>query len=95
MRKMHFLLRAKALVAFPGGFGTFDELFQTLTLRQTDKMQKIPIILFGREYWQNAVNFEYLADSGTIDDRDLDLFRYADTPREARDMIQKYHALYG
>lgn len=94
MRKMHFLLRAQALVAFPGGFGTFDELFQTLTLRQTGKMQKIPIILFGRDYWERAVDFQFLADSGMISDHDLDLFRFANTPNEAWEMILEYHARY-
>ncbi len=91
MRKFHFLLRAKALVVFPGGFGTFDELFDALTLRQTHRMQDIPIIIFGREYWEKAVDFRFLADEGTIDDEDLDLFRYAETPQEAWDMIRQFH----
>ena len=83
IRKLHFLLRAKALVVFPGGFGTLDELFDALTLRQTGRMQDIPIIMFGREYWEQVINFQFLADEGTIDDHDLDLFRYAETPQEA------------
>jgi uncharacterized protein (TIGR00730 family) len=87
MRKLHFLLRAKALVAFPGGFGTFDELFDALTLRQTGRMQAIPIILFGREYWQQAVNFQFLADQGTIADEDLDLITYAESAAEAWKLI--------
>lgn len=91
MRKMHFLLRAKALVVFPGGYGTFDELFEVLTLRQTKRMQKIPVILFGREFWQHAVDFAFLADEGTIDDEDLDLFRYADSAEEAWEMIRQFH----
>lgn len=91
MRKMHFLLRAKALVVFPGGYGTFDELFEVLTLRQTKRMQKIPVILFGREFWQQAVDFAFLADEGTIDDEDLDLFRYADSAEEAWEMIRQFH----
>lgn len=91
MRKMHFLLRAKALVVFPGGYGTLDELFEVLTLRQTKRMQKIPVILFGREFWQQAVNFDFLADEGTIDDEDLDLFRYADSAEEAWEMIRQFH----
>lgn len=91
MRKMHFLLRAKALVVFPGGYGTFDELFEVLTLRQTKRMQKIPVILFGREFWQQVVNFEFLADEGTIDDEDLDLFQYADSAEEAWEMIRQFH----
>lgn len=89
IRKLHFLLRAKALVAFPGGFGTFDELFDALTLRQTGRMQAIPIVLFGREYWQRAVDFQFLADQGTITDEDLKLFGYAETAAEAWEMIQK------
>jgi len=91
IRKLHFLLRAKALVIFPGGFGTIDEMFDALTLRQTGRMQHIPIILFGRHYWQRAIGFEFLADEGTIDDRDLDLFHFADTPEEAWRMIQDFH----
>ena len=89
MRKLHFLLRAKALVAFPGGFGTFDELFDALTLRQTGRMQAIPIVLFGREYWQHAVNFQFLADQGAIDDADLKLIDYAETAAEAWEIIQR------
>ncbi|MGW8256140.1 MAG: LOG family protein [Thermoguttaceae bacterium] len=91
VRKFHFLLRAKALVVFPGGFGTIDELFDALALRQNKRMQEIPIILFSREYWQKAINFSFLADAGTIDDCDLDLFRYAETAEEAWQMIQKFH----
>jgi uncharacterized protein (TIGR00730 family) len=91
MRKLHFLLRAKAMVAFPGGFGTLDELFETLTLRQTRRMQEIPIILFGREYWEKAVKFQFLADEGTIDDQDLDLISYAETPEEAWQIIRQFH----
>lgn len=91
LRKFHFLLRAKALAVFPGGFGTIDELFDALTLRQTHRMQQIPIILFGREYWEKAINFPFLADEGTIDDADLDLFRYAESAEEAWDMIRRFH----
>ena len=91
IRKFHFLLRAKALVVFPGGFGTLDELFDALTLRQTGRMQNIPIIIFGREYWERVIDFRYLADEGTIDDRDLDLFRYAETAEQAWEMIAKFH----
>ena len=89
MRKLHFLLRAKALVAFPGGFGTFDELFDALTLRQTGRMQAIPIILFGREYWSQAINFQFLADQGTIADADLNLIGFAETAAEAWELIRK------
>lgn len=91
LRKFHFLLRAKALVVFPGGFGTLDELFDALTLRQTSRMQHIPIIMFGREYWQRVVDFQYLADEGAIDDEDLDLFRFAETAEEAWEMIWQFH----
>jgi uncharacterized protein (TIGR00730 family) len=91
IRKFHFILRAKALVVFPGGFGTLDELFDALTLRQTNRMQHIPIIMFGREYWRHALDFQYLADEGTIDDEDLGLFSYADTPEEAWETIRRFH----
>ncbi len=91
LRKFHFLLRAKALVVFPGGFGTLDELFDALTLRQTQRMQQIPIILFGREYWDRVIDFQFLADEGCIDDEDLDLFRFAETPEEAWEMIRRFH----
>ncbi len=78
MRKMHLAMRANALVVFPGGFGTFDELFELLTLRQTDKAPRIPIVLFDRAYWNSVVNFESLIEHGTIDRADLDLFGYAE-----------------
>ena len=91
MRKLHFLLRAKALVAFPGGFGTFDELFDALTLRQNGRMQKLPVILFGPEYWRRAVNFQYLADQGVISDEDLDLLNFADTAEEAWGIIRRFY----
>jgi uncharacterized protein (TIGR00730 family) len=91
LRKMHFLLRAKALVIFPGGFGTLDELFDALTLRQTNRMQEIPIILFGREYWDKVVDFKFLADEGTISDRDLELVEYTESPQEAWELIEDFH----
>ena len=91
IRKLHFLLRAKALVVFPGGYGTLDELFDAMTLRQTGRMQDIPIIIFGRDYWERVIDFQFLADEGTIDDKDLDLFRYAETAEEAWEMIQAFH----
>jgi uncharacterized protein (TIGR00730 family) len=91
LRKMHFLLRAKALVVFPGGFGTLDELFDALTLRQTGRMQAIPIILFGREYWDRVIDFQFLADEGVIADEHLDLLSYAETPQEAWDIIARFH----
>ncbi len=79
------------MVVFPGGYGTLDELFDAMTLRQTGRMQDIPIIIFGRDYWEKVIDFQYLADEGTIDDEDLDLFRYADTAEEAWEMIQAFH----
>ena len=91
LRKMHFLLRAKALVIFPGGFGTLDELFDALTLKQVGRMQDIPIILFGREYWKQVINFEFLADEGVIRDEHLDLIDYAETPAEAWSIIEDFH----
>ncbi len=92
IRKLHFLLRAKGLVVFPGGYGTLDELFDTLTLMQTGRMQDVPVIMVGREFWENVVDFQYLADEGTIDDRDLDLFSFAETAQEAWDTITAFHA---
>ncbi len=89
IRKLHFVLRAKALVAFPGGFGTLDELFDALALRQTGRMQAIPIILFGREYWRHVIDFQFLADQGTIADADLDLVSYAETAAEAWEIIRR------
>ena len=83
MRKMHLAMRANALVVFPGGFGTFDELFEILTLEQTGKAPPTPIVLFGRSYWQQVVNFEALVEHETIAARDLDLFDYADDAEEA------------
>ncbi len=91
MRKFHFILRAAALVIFPGGFGTLDELFNTLCLRQTSRMQEIPIILFGRSYWESIINFQQLADEGVVADEHLNLFDYAETPEEAWKIITDYH----
>ena len=91
LRKMHFLMRAKALVVFPGGFGTLDELFDALTLRQTQRMQAIPIILFGREYWNRVIDFQFLADEGVIADEHLDLISYAEMPEEAWNIITRFH----
>ena len=88
LRKMHFLLRAIALVVFPGGYGTLDELFETLTLIQTKKLRPLPVLLFGKEYWQRIIDFEALVDEGAIDPQDLDLFQYVETPREAWDIIK-------
>ena len=91
IRKMHFLLRAKALVCFPGGFGTLDELFTTLTLRQTGRMQEIPIILYSKDYWDGIINFQFLADEGVIQDSHLDLFQYAESPAETWRIIKDFH----
>jgi len=87
IRKMHLLMRAKSLVAFPGGFGTLDELFETLTLIQTGKVQPIPVLLFGKSFWERIVNFNALVEEGTISARDLELFNYVDTAEEAWEMI--------
>jgi uncharacterized protein (TIGR00730 family) len=93
IRKMHFLLRAKGLVAFPGGFGTLDELFEVLTLRQVNRMQPVPVILYGREYWDQLIDFQFLADEGTIRDEHLSLMSYAETPQEAWEIIRSYYRL--
>lgn len=92
MRKMHFLLRAKALVAFPGGFGTFDELFEALTLRQTGRMQHLPVVLFGEKFWRDTINFQNLVDLGLISKGDLELFSFAKTAEEAWNYIDAYYA---
>ncbi len=91
IRKMHFLMRAVALVAFPGGFGTFDEVFETLTLIQTGKITRIPVILFGREFWERAVDFAFLAREGTISREDLGLFEYAETAEEVCEKITRFY----
>lgn len=95
LRKMHFMMRAKAMVAFPGGYGTMDELFEALTLVQTQKVKSLPVILFGKEFWSRAIDFEFLRDEGVIGPNDLDLFRYAETAQEAWDMIQDYYRQRG
>jgi len=91
MRKMHFLMRARALVVFPGGFGTFDELFDALTLRQTNRMQEIPILLYGSEYWKRAIDFQFLADEAVIRDEHLDLIQFVDSPESAWHAIYEFH----
>jgi uncharacterized protein (TIGR00730 family) len=90
LRKLHFLLRAKALVVFPGGFGTIDELFDALTLRQTRRMQEIPIVMVGREYWERVLDLQFLADEGIISDGDLGLIQYAETPQEILAAIRQF-----
>ena len=87
IRKMHFLMRAVALVAFPGGFGTLDELFEALTLIQTGKIKPIPIILLGETYWKRFINFEMLVEEGCINATDLQLIRYAETAQQAWQII--------
>ncbi|HEX8056060.1 MAG TPA: TIGR00730 family Rossman fold protein [Novosphingobium sp.] len=93
LRKMHFLLRARAVAVFPGGFGTFDEFFELLTLIQTGKMQPIPILLFGREYWDRVVNFEAMAEEGVINANDTDLFHWVETADEAWAKIVEFYDL--
>ncbi len=92
IRKMHFLMRAVALVSFPGGLGTLDELFEALTLTQTRKIRRRPIILVGREFWQSLINFDVLVDHGVINPEDRELFQYAETAEEAWEAIK---AAYG
>ncbi len=90
IRKMHFLMRAKAICVFPGGFGTMDETFEALTLIQTGRMQRVPFLLFGREFWEGIINWDALADAGTISAEDLDLFRFVETAQEAMDLIENW-----
>jgi uncharacterized protein (TIGR00730 family) len=91
LRKMHFLLHARALAAFPGGFGTFDELFELLTLIQTGKIEPIPVLLFGREFWERVVNFEALVEEGVVSERDLGIFTYVETAQEAWDVVRHFY----
>ena len=93
IRKMHFLLRAKAIVCFPGGFGTLDELFTVLTLRQTGRMQEVPIILYGKDYWDGIIDFQFLADQAVISDSHLKLFQYTETPEETWQVIRDFHGV--
>ena len=88
---MHFLMRAKAMVAFPGGYGTMDELFETLTLIQTEKMDPIPVILFGREYWDRLINWEMFVEEGTISPVDMELISYAETAEEVWNQISAFY----
>ena len=93
LRKMHFMMRAKALVAFPGGFGTLDELFEVITLVQCKKAKPVPIVLFGSAYWKRLIDLDLLVEEGTISPDDLKLFVYVDEPQAAWDHIQKFYAL--
>ena len=92
IRKMHFLMRAKAIAVFPGGFGTLDELFETLTLIQTGRMEPVPFLLFGKDFWHRIINWDALADAGTISDEDLNLFRFVDTADQAMELIDTWKA---
>jgi uncharacterized protein (TIGR00730 family) len=91
LRKMHFLLHARALAAFPGGFGTFDELFELLTLIQTGKIDPIPVLLVGREFWERVVNFDALVEEGVVSERDLGIFHYVETADEAWSIVQQFY----
>lgn len=93
MRKMHFLIRAKAMVVFPGGFGTLDELVETLTLMQTGKMEPFPILIFARDFWEKLINFDWLVETGMIAAADLKLFQYVETAEEAWQAITKFYKL--
>jgi len=93
LRKMHFLLRAKAVAVFPGGFGTFDEFFELLTLIQTGKMKPMPILLFGKDFWGRVIDFEALAEEGTVSPRDLDLITWCETADEAWAAISEFYEL--
>ena len=93
LRKMHFMMRAKALVAFPGGFGTLDELFEVLTLVQTGKSKRVPIVLFGKYFWSRLIDFDWLVEEGTISRADLGLFHLTDDPQDAWDHIQEFYRL--
>jgi uncharacterized protein (TIGR00730 family) len=93
LRKMHFMMRAKALVAFPGGFGTLDELFEVMTLVQTRKARPVPILLFGTTFWKGLINMDVLLAEGTISAQDLNLFHYVDTPEAAWQVICDFYQL--
>lgn len=93
IRKMHFLMRARAICVFPGGFGTLDELFEALTLIQTGRMQPVPVLLFGGDFWERILNWDALADAGTISDEDLSLFRFVDSAAEAMHVIENWEDL--
>jgi hypothetical protein len=91
MRKMHFLMRARSLVAFPGGFGTMDELFETLTLIQTKKIKALPVILFGREFWSRAIDFDFLVQEGVIAPEDKNLFYLIEKAQDAWKIIREFY----
>ena len=91
MRKMHFLMRARALVAFPGGYGTLDELFETLTLIQTKKIKPLPVILFGRDFWRRVIDFDFLVNEGVIAPEDKELFYLVEKAEEAWQIIRNFY----
>jgi len=91
IRKMHFLMRAKAICVFPGGFGTLDETFEALTLIQTQRMRPVPFLLFGEDFWRGIINWDALLDAGTIGEDDLKLFQFVDTVEEATKAINAYN----
>jgi len=95
VRKMHFLMRARAVAVFPGGFGTLDELFETLTLIQTDRMEPVPVLLFGRDFWHRIGNWQALAEAGTIGPADLDLFRFVETAEEGWEIVRNAEGIGG
>jgi uncharacterized protein (TIGR00730 family) len=95
VRKLHFLLRARALVAFPGGYGTFDELFEALALIQTREIKPLPVVLVGEHYWRQAFNVDFLVEEGVIDEEDRELFWIAETAQEIWDGIVRWHKLTG
>ena len=91
LRKMHFLLRARGVAVFPGGFGTLDEMFELLTLVQTGKAKPVPVVLFGSDFWKRAINFDVLLEEGTISPENLELFHYTDDPQDAWDYICDFY----
>ena len=91
LRKMHFLLRARAVAVFPGGFGTFDESFELLTLIQTGKIEPIPVLFYGREFWDRVVNWDALVEEGVISERDLDLITFVETAEEGWNVVKKFY----
>ncbi|MCC0030878.1 MAG: LOG family protein [Brucellaceae bacterium] len=93
IRKMHFVMRAKAVAVFPGGFGTMDELFESLTLMQTGRMERVPILLFGKDFWSQAINLDFLAEQGTISPDDRHLIDFVDTAEEAWGCVKTFYEL--
>ena len=93
IRKMHFVMRAKAVAVFPGGFGTMDEFFETLTLIQTGRMERVPVILFGKSFWERAIDLDFLAEQGTITPGDQHIIDFVDTAEEAWDIIRRFYKL--